>query len=69
MKKIAFSCDEILHSKLEKYPLTRDHLNKYNTTAFIGTQGSGKTSLMLNFLTGFYKKTFHFVYVFMPKTS
>ena len=68
-KKIAFSCDEILHSKLEKYPLTRDHLNKYNTTAFIGAQGSGKTSLMLNFLTGFYKKTFHFVFVYISKTS
>jgi GTPase SAR1 family protein len=69
MKKIHFSCDEPIHPKLEKYPLTREFLNMYNTTAFVGTQGSGKTSLMLNFLTGFYKKTFHYVYVFMPKTS
>ena len=69
MKKIHFSCDEPIHPKLEKYPLTREFLNMYNTTAFVGTQGSGKTSLILNFLTGFYKKTFHYVYVFMPKTS
>ena len=69
MKKIAFSCDEPIHHKLEAYPLTRDFLNMYNTTAFIGTQGSGKSSLMINFLLSFYKKTFHFIFVFIPKTS
>ena len=48
LKDIKFSCDEPLHSKLDAYPLTRDFLNMYNTTALIGTQGSGKTTLMIN---------------------
>ena len=69
IKKIKFSCDEGLNKKLEEYPLTKDFLNMYNTTAFVGTMGSGKTSLMINFLLGFYKKTFHYIYVFMPQTS
>lgn len=69
IKNIKFSCDEGLNKKLEEFPLTKDFLNMYNTTAFIGTMGSGKTSLMINFLLGFYKKTFHYIYVFMPQTS
>jgi len=35
LKDIRFSCDEPLHSKLDAYPLTRDFLNAYNTTALI----------------------------------
>jgi hypothetical protein len=69
IKKIHFSYDEPIHAKFEEFPLTRDFLNQYNTTAFIGTQGSGKTSLAINFLMSFYKKAFHFIYVFMPQTS
>jgi len=69
LKDIKFSCDEPLHSKLDAYPLTRDFLNMYNTTALIGTQGSGKTTLMINLLLGPYKKVCHFIYVFIPKTS
>lgn len=69
MKKISFSCDDPIHSKLEAYPLTQNFLNMFNTTALIGTQGSGKTSLTINFLLGFYKKCFNYIYVFMPKTS
>jgi len=69
MKTISFSCDEEIHHKLNEFPLCRDHLNMYNTTAFIGTQGSGKTSLTINFLSSFYKKCYHYIYVFMPQTS
>ena len=69
MKKVNFSCDEEIHPKMNAFPLCRDFLNMYNTTALIGTQGSGKTSLTINFLLSFYKKSFHYVYVFMPETS
>ena len=71
LKDIKFSCDEPLHQRLEQYPLTRDFLNMYNTTAFIGTQGSGKTSLAINFLmnSNIYKKCFHYIIVFIPQTS
>ena len=67
--KIKFSCDEPIHKKLDEYELTKDFLNKYNTTAFIGVQGSGKTSLLVNIVKILYKKCFHYIYVFMPETS
>ena len=69
MKKIQFSCDEEIHHKLNEFPLCRDFLNMYNTTAICGTQGSGKTSITINFLLSFYKKCFHHIFVFMPQTS
>lgn len=67
--KIKFLCDEPIHKKLDNYELTKDFLNQYNTTAFIGVQGSGKTSLLVNIVKNLYKKCFHFIYVFMPSTS
>ena len=69
IKKIKFECDVELHKRLNEFELTKNHLNKYNTTVFVGTQGSGKTSLMINLVKGLYKKVFHKIYVFMPKNS
>jgi DNA replication protein DnaC len=69
IEKIKFACDNILHKKLDEYELTKEFLNKSNTTLFIGRQGSGKTSLMVNFVKKLYKKVFHFIYIFMPKSS
>jgi len=69
IEKIKFACDEEIHSKLNEYELTRDFLNKSNTTIFIGRQGSGKTSLMVNIVKKLYKKCFHYIYVFMPHSS
>ena len=54
---------------MNKYELSSAFLNKSNTTIFIGRQGSGKTSLMINIVKKLYKKCFHFVYVFMPHSS
>jgi hypothetical protein len=68
-KKIKFNCDEKICEKLDKFPMIRDHLNTYNTTLFVGRQGSGKTSLAINFIREVYKKKFHKIYVFMPETS
>lgn len=67
--KIKFSCDEKLCHKLDNFPMVKDNLNFYNTTVFLGRQGSGKTSLMINFVLKLYKKKFHKIYVFMPSTS
>jgi len=69
LAKVNFSCDKDLSSKLNQYEMVRDHLNKYNTTLLIGTMGSGKTSLLINFVKKLYKKVFDRVYVFMPSTS
>lgn len=66
---VNFACDKPLHSRLEQYEMCADHLNKYNTTLFVGTQGSGKTSLLVNFVQKIYKKIFDRIYVFMPASS
>ena len=69
IQKIKFECDDEIHMKLNEYPLSKEFLNKSNTTLFIGRQGSGKTSLMVNIVKKLYKKCFHFIYVFMPHSS
>ena len=67
--KVDFLCDEKICSSLDKWPMIRDHMNKYNTTAVIGRQGSGKTNMTINLVKRVYKKKFHHIYVFMPETS
>lgn len=67
--KPQFLCDECISEKLNEFPLVRDNMNKYHTSLFIGKQGSGKTSLILNFLNKLFKKKFEYIYVFMPYTS
>lgn len=69
--KIKFECDNEINKKLNNFELTKEFLNKSNTTLFIGRQGSGKTSLMINFVKNknLYKKCFHYIYVFMPHSS
>jgi len=67
--KIKFECDVEIHKKLNEYELSKEFLNKSNTTVFIGRQGSGKTSLCINIVKQLYKKCFHYIYVFMPYTS
>ena len=67
--KINFACDNEIHKKLNKYELTKEFLNKSNTTLMIGRQGSGKTSLLINLIKSVYKKCFHKIYIFMPYNS
>ena len=69
LTKIKFSCDDPIHKKLDNYELSKKILNKYHTTSLIGTQGSGKTILLINIVKILYKKCFHYIYVFMPHTS
>lgn len=69
LQKIKFNCDEKICDKLDEFPMIRDNLNTYNTTLIIGRQGSGKTSLTINFVKKLYKKKFNKIYVFMPETS
>ena len=70
LKKIKFKCDIPIDNKLEKFELMK-FLNKANTTLFIGLQGSGKTSLLVNLLKNkeLYYHCFSYTYVFMRETS
>ena len=67
--KVDFLCDFPISKKLDEYELTKLFMNKPNTTVFLGRQGSGKTSLLINFVKELYKKCFHHIYVFMRETS
>lgn len=68
-KKINFSCDEMINPKLENQgELIKDFLNKSFSLLIVGSAGSGKTSLTINFLLTF-KKCYNRVVVFMPKSS
>ena len=66
---VKMSCDGDIHDKLNKYPLTQECFNKYCSTCFVGTQGSGKTSLMTNFVRNVYNKCYDSICVFMPQSS
>lgn len=69
VEKISFNCDEKLCPSLDKFPMVRDNLNTFKTTVILGRQGQGKTSLTINIIKKLYKKKFHKIYVFMPRTS
>jgi DNA replication protein DnaC len=69
LDKIDFNCDAPIDEKLDIYPMVIDNLNKFCTTVIVGRQGSGKTSLIINFMKKLYKKKFHKIYLFMPATS
>ena len=61
-------CDGGLEKKLEKYELTK-FLNKHSTTLFIGSPGSGKTSLVSALFRNPLNKVFHNVFLFQPSAS
>jgi DNA replication protein DnaC len=65
-----FTCDDGINENLNKYDML-SHFNKYNFTGVIGKPGSGKTSLIMSWLTSkkVFKKMFHHVLVVMPSSS
>jgi AAA+ ATPase superfamily predicted ATPase len=68
-----FTCDSGVADHLNKYEMLK-HLNGFYFTGIIGRPGSGKTSLLMSFLTGkkkkkVFRKAFHNVVVVMPSTS
>ena len=65
-----FTCDDGINENLNKYDML-SHFNKYNFSGVIGKPGSGKTSLIMSWLTSkkVFKKMFHHVLVVMPSSS
>ena len=68
-----FTCDSGIAPHLNKYPML-SHLNCFGFTAIVGRPGSGKTSMLVSFLTGkgenkVWRKVFNHVLVVMPSTS
>jgi KaiC/GvpD/RAD55 family RecA-like ATPase len=69
-----FNCDNSpLGEHLNKYEML-SHLNSFSFTCVIGRPGSGKTSLVISFLTGkadkkVFRKVFDHVLIVMPSSS
>jgi ABC-type molybdate transport system ATPase subunit len=68
-----FKCDHGYNEKLNNIPML-SHLNNYGFNVLCGKSGSGKTSLLVSFLTGksenkVYRKCFDNVVVVMPTNS
>ena len=65
-----FICDDGINDRLNKYEML-SHFNKYCFTGIIGKPGSGKTSLLISWLTSknVFKKCFHHVLIIMPRSS
>ena len=69
-----FTCDNNpLGEHLNKYEML-GHLNSFSFTAIIGKPGSGKTSLLVSFMTGkgkkkVFRKVFDHIHLVMPKSS
>lgn len=68
MPKCEMKCDEPLHSKLDKYELTK-FFNTHTTNLFIGKPKSGKTSLLYSFFKGIFKHIWDKIYYFSPELS
>ena len=49
-KKIKMLCDISIDDKLKDISVINDFFNKQNTTVFVGKQGSGKSSTLMNFV-------------------
>ena len=65
-----FTVDGSINDTLNEYEML-SNLNGYRFTCLIGKPGSGKTSLLISWLTSkkVFKKVFHHVYVVMPASS
>lgn len=72
LKSPQFLVDHSLNKDIEKYDVL-SFLNRSSANAFVGTSGSGKTSLMYSFLMNIkpkiWKKQFENIIVVMPKAS
>ena len=70
LKACEMNCDSGLHKKLNKYEMTK-FMNAHSTNLFIGTSGSGKTSLLYSFFESknLLNNTFHNIYLFQPSHS
>jgi KaiC/GvpD/RAD55 family RecA-like ATPase len=74
LKTPEFTCDHNpIGEHLNKYDMLK-HLNAYSTTCIIGKPGSGKTSLLVSFLSGrgknkVFRKCFNHILLVMPESS
>jgi GTPase SAR1 family protein len=70
MEVCKMKCDNMLHEKLDKYEVTK-YLNKHQTSLFLGSPGSGKTSLLISLFENklLLNRVFDQIFIFQPESS
>ena len=69
LKKVKMLVDKVIDEKILKYPMPADVFSKTSFNIILGKMGSGKTSLITNFVKTIFKKAFEHIYVFIPTGS
>jgi len=69
LKKVKMLVDDVIDEKILKYPMPADVFSKTSFNIILGKMGSGKTSLITNFVKTIFKMAFEHIYVFIPAGS
>lgn len=69
LKKVKMLVDDVIDPKLMKYPMPADVFSKTSFNIILGKMGSGKTSLITNYIKTIFRKAFEHIIVFMPASS
>jgi len=69
LKKVKMNVDDIIDDKLMKYPMSADLFSRTSFNIILGKMGSGKTSLITNFVKTIFKKCFEHIIIFIPASS
>ena len=67
--RIKMNCDEIIHEKLLKYPMTEDAFSTNSFNIICGKMGQGKTSLITSWVKHEFRKCFETIFLIMPASS
>jgi hypothetical protein len=68
-RTIRMNCDELLHPKLEEYPMIKDAFSTNSFNIIVGSMGAGKTSWITNLVKHDFKKVFEYIILIMPESS
>jgi DNA replication protein DnaC len=69
LKPVKMNCDDIIDDKLLKYPMVEDLFSHTSFNVILGKMGTGKSSLITNFVKTVFKKCFEHISIFIPAGS
>ena len=69
LSRVKMSCDDVINSKLLKFPMIEEAFSTTHFTVVCGRMGQGKTSLITQWVKGVLNKCFETIYVFIPENS
>ena len=69
LNPVKMNCDDIIDDKLLKYPMVEDLFSHTSFNVILGKMGTGKSSLITNFVKTVFKKCFEHIIIFIPAGS